>query len=56
MVIGIYFIVHFIWFLKMYIYSSSQLAQDALELCDYLEWDKFHVVAISMGILQTRYN
>lgn len=30
-------------------YSSSQMAQDALELCEHLKWSKFHLVAISMG-------
>eukprot|EP00026_Physarum_polycephalum_P007020 Phypoly_transcript_07073.p1 GENE.Phypoly_transcript_07073~~Phypoly_transcript_07073.p1 ORF type:complete len:240 (+),score=18.60 Phypoly_transcript_07073:47-721(+) len=30
-------------------YSSSQMAQDALDLCDHLMWEDFHVVALSMG-------
>jgi len=30
-------------------YSTSNMALDALELVEYLGWDKFHVVGLSMG-------
>eukprot|EP01132_Coremiostelium_polycephalum_P005391 gene5391-6724_t len=30
-------------------YSSKHMAKDIIELVDYLKWDKFHVVGISMG-------
>jgi len=30
-------------------YRTSDMAQDALELVDYLKWEKFHLVGLSMG-------
>ncbi|KAF0228269.1 MAG: alpha/beta [Beijerinckiaceae bacterium] len=35
-------------------YSADEIAKDALELCDQLEWQNFHVVGHSMGGMVTQ--